>query len=674
MLKKHERIDIIASGMRWNLMNQNVLVSTAMISALWEKHNKDTLDLMLPFLKYSIAKTSKVGARLNINAVIAVFKEEFGYDSIPYNVVITMLNRLSPSILSRKDREYSLISPLDSEYADFERRKTIYKDHRNSVGSALADYLNENTVSQSKPYDIESALMVLIDFFVANGLIIAQTPEQLTLLKNSREGKINYCIGRFLINEHKNESVIFDYVTDMVKGFFVSTAISFQPENLSLPHASLKNLHCYLDTRVILSALGLRLPTAKTAALELLEMLRNEQAVICCFEHTVTEIREIICAYKKSLLNPDSKDVYNTLEYWDEQNYSVEQVNRYLSILKQRIESLGINIIPSPTDIYRPVKGIKLNKFKDTLTKRVRYNTASAWKNDVLSVLGIMKLRKGLTSHELEKCDHIFVTTNTPLIKVVNKCLFEPDAGVSPVITDITLSSLVWFKCSSSHSNYPAHKIVENAMLALEPTHSFLNDFYEAINQLQAEGGITKEEAAIIRSDIQIRRDLFSGIKGDSSGLGKETIAGLRDRLREQYEGENKQQSEENYKLYLEQKARNDNTLLIIANEIENCGEYWKDKTAKILNKCARGLLIIILLLFIGLAIAGFIISRDYWFGAIAMLLADIAGFYDLLKGKRQLIRSFIGRVSEWVAEKARNIKRRNYSSVIESLSKNKVE
>ena len=127
--------------MRWNLMNQNVLVSTAMISALWEKHNKDTLDLMLPFLKYSIAKTSKVGARLNINAVIAVFKEEFGYDSIPYNVVITMLNRLSPSILTRKDREYSLISPLDSEYADFERRKTIYKDHRNSVGSALADYL-----------------------------------------------------------------------------------------------------------------------------------------------------------------------------------------------------------------------------------------------------------------------------------------------------------------------------------------------------------------------------------------------------------------------------------------------------------------------------------------------------------------------------------------------------
>ena len=655
--------------MRWNLMNQNVLVSTAMISALWERHNKDTLDLMLPFLKYSIAKTTKVGTRLNIPVVIDVFKEEFGYDSIPYNVVITMLNRLSPAILAKKDREYSLTISLDKEFSDFEKRKTLYKEHRNIVGSALADYLNENTSPKSGSYDTDSALTVLIDFFVSNGLVIAQTPEQLTLLKNSREGKTNYCIGRFLINEHKNETVIFDYITDMVKGFFVSTAITFQPENLSLPHASLKNLHCYLDTRVILSALGLRLPTAKAAAVELLDMLRSEQAVICCFEHTVTEIREIICAYRMSLLNPESKDVYNTLEYWDENNYTVEQVNRYLSILKSRIESLGIKIIPSPTNIYKPVKGIKINKFKNTLLQRVRYNTDSAWKNDVLSVLGIMKVRKGLTSPELEKCGHIFVTTNTPLIKVVNKCLFEPDAGVGPVITDTTLSSLVWFKCSSSHSNYPAHKIVENAMLALEPTHSFLNEFYEAINQLQAEGGITKEEAAIIRSDIQIRRDLFSGIKGDSSSVGKETIAGLRDRLREQYEGENKKQSEANYKLFLEQKRKNDNTLLIISNEIENYGDIRKHQVANLLNKCAHVLLFVILFLFIGFAIAGFVIGHDYWIGALVMLITDIAGFYDLLKGKRQIIKSFISRISDWFAEKARDKKRKDFSAVIESLS-----
>ena len=143
-------------------MNQNVLVSTAMINALWDKHHKDTLDLMLPFLKYSIAKTTKVGVQLNIDKVIEVFKEEFGYDSIPYNVIITMLNRLSPSVLSKKDREYKLVAPLDKEYADFEKRKTLYKDHRNTVGSALANYLNEYVAPIAKPYDAESALAAFI--------------------------------------------------------------------------------------------------------------------------------------------------------------------------------------------------------------------------------------------------------------------------------------------------------------------------------------------------------------------------------------------------------------------------------------------------------------------------------------------------------------------------------
>lgn len=117
---------------------------------------------------------------------------------------------------------------------------------------------------------------------------------------------------------------------------FVSSAISFQPDNGSLPNSKFKNLHCYLDTRVIIDALGLRLNSGHKAANELLEMLRAEQAKICCFEHTVEEIRDIIRAYKYSLLNPSSKVVHNTLEHWDEKNVSIEYINRYNSLLEKK--------------------------------------------------------------------------------------------------------------------------------------------------------------------------------------------------------------------------------------------------------------------------------------------------------------------------------------------------
>ena len=64
MLKKLKIMGIITSEMRWNLMNQNVLISTALVCSLWDNHRKDTLDLMMPFLKYVIAKKTSIGEEL----------------------------------------------------------------------------------------------------------------------------------------------------------------------------------------------------------------------------------------------------------------------------------------------------------------------------------------------------------------------------------------------------------------------------------------------------------------------------------------------------------------------------------------------------------------------------------------------------------------------------------
>ena len=60
--------------MRWNLMNQNVLISTALICSMWDKYNKDTLDLMTPFLIYSIAKKTQVGHQLDIGEITVFLK------------------------------------------------------------------------------------------------------------------------------------------------------------------------------------------------------------------------------------------------------------------------------------------------------------------------------------------------------------------------------------------------------------------------------------------------------------------------------------------------------------------------------------------------------------------------------------------------------------------------
>ena len=123
--------------MRWNILDQSILISTALISSLWDMHHKDSFDLMLPFLKYVISKTTKVGDYIDVELIAERFKKECGYDSVPQNIITMLLNRLCPQTLKRSQGKYQLSSSLDKEAADYEARKLLYKERRNNVGDAL---------------------------------------------------------------------------------------------------------------------------------------------------------------------------------------------------------------------------------------------------------------------------------------------------------------------------------------------------------------------------------------------------------------------------------------------------------------------------------------------------------------------------------------------------------
>lgn len=650
-------------------MNQNTLISTALLCSMWDKHNKDTLDLMIPFLKYSIAKKSMIGKTIDVNAVTDHFKSEFGYDFVPQNVIIAMLNRLSPEILKKSNGKYTLCVSLDKEIADFEGKRTLYKERRNKVGMALATFLNEHLAKLKNVYTSEGALSVLIGFFANNGLILVQNPNQLSITKNTLEDRVSYCVARFIVEEYRKETEIFDYIVNMVKGFFVSTAISFHPENLSMPHSKFKNLRCYLDTRVIIDALGLRLPSGKKAALELIDMLRSEQATVCCFQHTVTEISDIINAYKNSLTSPNSIGSYNTLEHWDEENYSVERVCRYLVLLEKKIEDLNIKIVPSPAKFETRVKGLKTLKFQNNLKNKVTYHSSNAYNYDVLSVMGTMRLRNGAVATELEKCDHIFITTNTPLINVLNNCLKDYDGKIPPVISDVSMSSIVWFKCYNSHGDYPKHKLIDNAMLAIEPSSSVLKEFYEEVDHLLAEGELTEDEATIIRTDIHLKRELASSVNGDANLVDKNTVTQIHERLQKRYSTEQKMEAEANYQRYMQQKTQANRALDQVIQGIEDAGEAKKKSVLKYLGIGAWAFFTIIAIVCIEATIAAFVVDRSFGFFAIVLLFLDIFGLSDMLLGKRKIIENWIERRADSAAEIARQKKRMEYSPIIEKLT-----
>ncbi len=145
-------------------MNNKMLISTAMLNAYWENEKKDTLDLLVPFVKYSIAKTTDIHSTVNIPKVTSFFKSEFGYDTIPANVITLILKRMSPSVLTKQKGNYILNVSLDEDIQKFEKGHACFMEHCSKVATSLKDFLNDTLMSRSS-YNEERALKALIEFW-----------------------------------------------------------------------------------------------------------------------------------------------------------------------------------------------------------------------------------------------------------------------------------------------------------------------------------------------------------------------------------------------------------------------------------------------------------------------------------------------------------------------------
>lgn len=677
MLKNKKEYDIIFPKLRWDYMNNNVLISTAMLSAFWEEEKKDIFDLLSPFVEYSIAKTTHVGNMVDVSKLLEYLKTEFGYEEIPINTINLILNRFSPRSLMRENNKYYLKISLDQEVSKFEKGHVLFEERRERVAIALVDYLNTHLLVR---FNQETALNALLEFFAANGMCVISDIMLLELI-GGKNDELMYCIAQFIIDEHEKDSAIFYYILDMVKGFFVSTAISLQPQNTVVTESKFKGLKCYIDTRIIINALEMASKTEAIAANELLTMLREKGAELYCFEHTYLELDSIIDAYKNKLRYPRSPHsrTFRTLEGWDAKNYTVTDVERYQSTLKNKIESLGITITQAP-DFTENTKRYPFsdNELNDYINSNMSYGNKDALDNDIKSIASILLLRDGYSSNSIEECKFVFVTPNIKLANHSNTYLLKSNIignnSVMPTITDVELSSIVWLKCYASHKDYPKNKLIEYAFIALEPTEIIIKTFQEMVDKIQADGELTEDEATIIKVDHFSRRNLSKLVRGDVSRVNKDTVYKIKAELEKRLvgcAGEKAEQSQleaaVNLEKYNEEKKKREeeenktkNIRGNIIHDIKDCGK----KTQGRVRKICRGIFHIFVIAFF---VAAFILSvmsiekgSCMWI-AIPSAILGILGVIDMTISKFNYIYRLIDKLAYRRSIKVIDKKKKEY-------------
>ena len=679
MLKNINRYGIIYPSVRWDYMNNNVLTSTAVLSAIWKTRNMDLLDLMLPFFEYSIAQNTNVGDKIDLQIVQKHFESEFGYKNTSVYVIQKILNRNSAKF--KKDKgDYILSVNLDSDVQEFESRRIEGKKQREVVIQSLSEWLSKRV---STKYQDNAPLTerALVHFFRERGILASEGNDSLETipLKNNEE---DYYIAQFIIRESKTDSLVYKYISDMVTGFFISTAYSLQALNGNIKTAKFQKTRVYLDTRIVLRCLGLSSDEENKAAKELIQMIRDKGAQIVCFYHNYMEVSSILKAFYHNLEKGGSAKEGFTLEALVKEDATVDDVKSLVSTLKAKMKANGIEVEDSPTKEYssdgedNSYAFIKEDELGDQLKEFVGYKDEKPLKNDIDSIASVYYIRNGVPTTRIEESKALFLTPNIKLSKTANSFLFSNKYytadEVSGIVSDLDLASIMWIKTYSVDSTFPQLKLLENAVAALRPSQSFLNALDTQIDKYKRDGDIDEEYAEAIRMDHYAIEEITRMTCGMESKITKEVVKEAHEnmvqRIRKEVEEEVKQTQENTIEDQANKKVdeRMGKINQDITNRIDDLANQKRNRTTGRWNVFFKVLLVLLCVFFAVSVITMFVTQN--WYLAIAsivLILVAVLEFIDYIKSANSRTKRFIENRGEraYYKEKER-IKNKYYANV----------
>lgn len=614
------------------MKNDNALISTAVLTAIWDDSHKDNIELVIPFVSNIIFNKFKVNDLIDEEYILRQLKEKFCFNKFPHAVLKIVLNRMKRrNILKLDNKKFILTKDLKDEAKEFEDRLNIAKLETSKVISAITKYLKKELNDDIVESDAEIYFGNFISSYGYNAY------ENINFVKKiERKSDVtNYLIGEFICRENEKNSDIFKLILRIIEGYMIANAIYLQIENDN--KASLRKLNCYLDAAFILRVLGYKSDEENESAKELYDLLVKYGATINCFNHTFIEVRNILYYYKINI----NKNKEMTLEYFDKEKYSEGQVDLIISSLEDIFKDKRINIVDTPDftkDRYKDVIDVKTLEEKLTAHKEKhnQYINPNSITNDVNSVCAINMLRRGKKITKIENCTHIFVTTYQYLKSASREImpeLFDTDIGL--VIDDLDLTTILWFKDFENNADLPKLRLVENALAATNASDEIMCKAAKIFESIKKDGSIRNLEnvSNCLTKNYLKSSGFVDSIKNDSELVTKESLLDFltkRDKEIESIKKELEDTKERNLKKELSIQKK-----FIV--EAEQKAEADFNKNIKILKTIYYILFFLILALGI-YAIVYSIITTGNFIIAAVLLLINIIGLIDMASPRSKFI------------------------------------
>jgi len=499
------------------------LASLAVLNVNRNIFQSHYIDIFIPFIATLIKR--KKYEEIKPIQICEDFKQEFGL-IIPFHPIILILNRAKKmGLIKQEENKYLPIFAKIEDY-DFSKKAEKYLYDYDKVIDAFIKYSEQKYKTKIAHEEAENTIVSYIKEYDIEILFATQNKSLLPEIKRSIKKRNKYILNKYIQYLHENKLELFKVIENLAIGYFVASPILY--ENFDNYKGKFNDIGFYLDTNLILKALGSEGDTYKDAYKGLLQAITEQGGRLFVFLHTYEEIMGILKDCLRWLESPsyDPRKASPTLRFFKHNNYSPSDVEIFILKIDEKLQELNIKVVnsPDPNDdrLYQidedKLYNIVVETYAQANLSFIEEEKKYVILKDIKSIAAIAKLRGKEAPITIKNSKCIFVTANYSLASATRKFEVQENKTENTIpccMPDTFIGTLVWLQAPNQFDNLNEKRLVADCYSALQPSEHMINKYIDEIEKLKKEGKLDASQYYVLRTNRFAYEMLQDKVLGD---------------------------------------------------------------------------------------------------------------------------------------------------------------
>ncbi|MCX2749937.1 hypothetical protein OOZ51_19300 [Arthrobacter sp. MI7-26] len=439
-----------------------------------------------------------------------------------------------------------------------------YERQRNELVTKYTDFINEKYAEHSKDLSLDPAgeLARYLEYHAVPLLSQSLTGRKAAGASGSRASE--YVISKFIAHLADVDQTGFGYVEDAVKGAILASVVTLDTSTFA---KSLKGLSIYLDTPVLINALGYSGAAQQQATLQMIRLAQTLGATTFCFDHSLKELDGVLASAEGVVrAGGRRREGLRPIDlHFQESRTSPSDIALARDRISMSLAELEIERRPKP-DGYKEY-GLDEGRLEELIQSHIHYRSDGTRRYDVDSLSAIHRLRRGSSPRQFEKCGYVLITDNESLVRAVEK-LDQENHEWPLAMTDGALAAILWVRSPTVGADLPRKQILATAYAGMQPDSHLWARYLEEVAKLESRGVVNADDAVILRATTVGRTALMEETLGDEEYLSADSAVEVLGRIKSDIE-----------RPWLQKMVQVNKTQKDLAYSADVAAQTWLDQT-----------------------------------------------------------------------------------------------